>query len=369
MTKKVLTFTKKVLPNSNTFVASQALNLPNIKPVFIGFEKDVTGISLIQGADYCVMNEYSKLPRVDRLALEVFGYVNNNWKEALSCQQASLLHAHFGKGGYYCTPIAKQLDLPLITTFHGSDITQKDKHSYNKKHREVVFQNSDIILAVSNFIKKKLVSRGCPENKIIQHYTGIDTQFFCPTGDKTKHPSILFIGRLIKQKGCQYLLQAMKTINKASPETELIIIGDGTESKALKEQASSLNNVSFLGRKNKEQVKALMASAWLMCAPSITLSRGNEEGLGTVFLEAQAMGTPVVSFDTGGVAEAVVHESTGILVPEKNTAMLAEALLLLLTSNTTRNNFSVQGVAHIERNFDVVKQGKRLENIYTDLIK
>ncbi len=368
MSKKVLIFTKKVLPRSNTFVANQALNLPNFEPVFIGFEKDKTGISLIHKAPYSVQKEYSTHPRLGKLALEVFGYLNSDWKASLMQQKASLIHAHFGKGGYYCTPIAKQLNLPLITTFHGSDITQKDKYSYKQKHRDVVFKNSNKVLAISNFVKTKLIDRGCPENKIIHHYTGIDTDFFSPNGNKTVYPSILFTGRLIKQKGCQYLIHAMAIINKKLPEAKLLIAGYGTEEKKLQEQAATLKNILFLGQKNIYEVRDLMASSWLMCAPSIVLSRGNEEGLGTVFLEAQAMGTPVVSFDTGGVSEAVLHDRTGLLVPEKDINLLAEALILLLTSQSKRQSFSSQGRDHIKEQFDVVKQGKKLDKIYTNIL-
>jgi len=368
MATKVLTFTKKVLPTSNTFVASQALNLPSMKPVFIGFEEDNTGISLIQDAPVCVQSSYLKLPLIGKLALEIFGYINKGWRKALREQRASLIHAHFGKGGFYCLPIAKELGIPLVTTFHGSDITQKDRHSYNQKHREAVFQHSDKILAISKFIQDKLLAAGCPENKVIQHYTGIDINFFNPTGSKTNYPSILFVGRLIKQKGCQYLLNAMAAINKVLPEAKLIIAGDGVERKSLQEQASHLKNVTFVGSQNKDQVKALMADAWVMCAPSITLSRGNEEGLGTVFLESQAMGTPIVSFDTGGVSEAVVHENTGLLVTEKDPHALSEALILLLSNHLVRNEYSKNGIARIQQHFDVTKQGRKLEKIYSDLL-
>ena len=368
MAKKVLIFTKKVLPNSNTFVAAQALNLPTMEPVFIGFSKDKSGISLIQDKDFFVQDNYQLFPFLAKLALEKFSYVGKSWETVLRDQQPNLIHAHFGKGGFYCAPIAKKLALPLITTFHGSDITQIDKFSYNQAHRNVVYQRSNKIIAASKFIEQKLIERGCPQDKIVQHYTGLDTQFFSATDDKTNYPSILFVGRLIKQKGCHYLLKAMHAINQAIPEARLIIAGNGVELKALETQASTLKNISFVGKQTAEQVKALMAKSWLLCAPSINMARGNEEGLGMVFLEAQSMKTPVVSFKTGGVAEAVDHDKTGFLVPEKDVGALSEALLLLLSSNSLRERFAQQGEDFIKENFDISKQCKKLENVYQGIL-
>ena len=175
MTKKALIFTKRVLPRSNTFVAAQGTNLPSIKPVFIGFTKDSSGIDLIKDYSTCVLEEYDKHPTWSKFLLEGLGYLSPNWHSALAAQNAQLIHAHFGKGGYYCATLAKKLQLPLLTTVQGSDITQQDKFSYGTRHRKVVFEHSEKILAVSEFIKNKLIERGCPEHKIIQHYIGIDS--------------------------------------------------------------------------------------------------------------------------------------------------------------------------------------------------
>ncbi len=364
MSKKVLIFTKKVLPRSNTFVASQGNNLPTISPIFIGFKKDNTGLDLITGQATCVQEEYLKLNTIAKLGLEKFSYLSPSWRDALKSWQADIIHAHFGKGGFYCTPISKALQLPLITTFHGSDITQNDKFSYNQKHRKIAFQQSDKIIAVSKFIQQKLISRGCPSNKIIQHYIGIDNKYFSPSGNKTQQPSILFVGRLIEQKGCQYLLQAMRSINKIMPDAQLIIAGYGNYKKTLDVMAADLNNVHFIGPQNREQVKTLMEQAWLTCLPSIRMKRGNEEGLSTVCIESQAMGTPIVAFNTGGVNEAVEDEKTGILVEEKNINQLTDSLITLLESNQLRQRFSKAGISRVDKLFNVHQQCAKLERLY-----
>ena len=367
MAKKVLIFTKRVLPLSNTFVAAQGNNLPSFTPVYIGLRSNKGGIDLIDGQATCVQEKYESLPLISRLMLDGFQYLTPKWKTALGELSADIIHAHFGKGGYYCTPIAKRLQLPLITTFHGSDITQKDKFSYNKKHREIVFKQSAKIIAVSKFIENKLLQAGCAPEKIIQHYIGIDTQYFLPKGKKSEQPSVLFVGRLIEQKGCQYLLQAMKIVQKELPDTQLIIAGDGNYREKLQDLGADLKNVSFIGAQNRAQVKELMSEAWLTCLPSIRMARGNEEGMPTVCMESQAIGTPVVAFNTGGVSEGVEHGLTGLLSPEKDVEQLADNLLSLLRSDSTRAVFAKAGIERTNTLFNIKSQCQILENIYQEL--
>lgn len=367
MPNKVLIFTKRVLPLSNTFVAAQGNNLPSYTPIYFGLRSNKKGIDLIDGQLTCVQEKHEKFPLISRLMLDGVRYLTPTWKSALTDLSANLIHAHFGKGGYYCTPISQSLNLPLITTFHGSDITQKDKFSYNKKHRKIAFQQSSNIIAVSKFIENKLLEGGCPPEKIIQHYIGIDTQYFSATGNKCEQPSVLFVGRLIEQKGCQYLIQAMKAVQKKLPEAKLVIAGDGNYQDKLRALAADMKNIIFVGAQNRAQVKDLMSSAWLTCLPSIKMARGNEEGMPTVCMESQAMGTPVVAFDTGGVSEGVERDITGLLSPQKNVEQLAENLLTLLTSNLLREKFASAGIKRTHTLFNIKSQCQILENIYTTL--
>lgn len=369
MSSKVLIFTKRVLPRSNTFVAAQGNNLPSFEPVYIGLRNNKTGIDLIAQKQTCVQENIEPLPVLSRLLLDGCQLLTHRWAQQLANQHANIIHAHFGKGGYYCTPIAKKLDLPLVTTFHGSDITQADKFSYNKKHRTITFQQSEKVIAVSQFVKNKLINGGCPEHKIIQHYIGIDNQFFSPVKNKYAQPTILFVGRLIEQKGCQYLLQAMKIINKRLPEAQLIIAGYGVYEQKLRALATDINNVTFVGAQNTQQVKILMSEAWVTCVPSIVMKRGNEEALGMVCIESQAVGTPVVAFNSGGVGEGVVDQQTGLLCEQKNVAQLADKLLTVLQSPSICKQLSQAGILHVDQTFNIHRQCQKLEDIYLNICK
>ncbi|TYK67409.1 glycosyltransferase [Colwellia echini] len=369
MKYNILIFTKKVLPRSNTFVAAQTKGLKQFIPTFIGFRKDKTGLSLIGESDTCTLQEHTKYLNISKFALEVFYYVPKRWKHALQAKKPSIIHAHFGKGGFYCVNIANSLDIPLVVTFHGSDITQNDKFSYNTKHRKLVFDNAKIIIAVSKFIETKLLENHCPKEKIIQLYTGIDCTFFSTKQENNDIPTVLFVGRLIKQKGVDYLLKAMQLVEKKLPQAQVIIAGDGVQRKYLEELGRLNKNIKFVGSQSREQIRDLMDNAWILCAPSIRMTRGNEEGLGMVFLEAQAMGTPIISFDTGGIKEAVIDGKTGLLVKEGDINTLSEKIELLLTDTELRNKFSYAGIKHVREHFNINHQNKVLENLYLQTIK
>ena len=151
------------------------------------------------------------------------------------------------------------------------------------------------------------------------HYTGIDTEFFNPQRPAVRAPIVLFVGRLVAKKGCDYLIRAMARVQETAPEVRLVVLGDDHLRNQLERQATAvLKNFIFLGAKEPVVVKHWMGRATVFCTPSVTAPSGDAEGFGMVFVEAQAMGLPVVSFASGGIPEAVANNETGFLVAEKD---------------------------------------------------
>jgi glycosyltransferase involved in cell wall biosynthesis len=96
----------------------------------------------------------------------------------------------------------------------------------------------------------------------------------------------------------------------------------------------------------------------------VTAKNGDSEGFGIVFAEAQACATPVVSFSTGGIPEAVAHGETGLLAPEGDWQSLASHLLLLLQNSELRMGLGFAGRRRVVSQFDLCKQTAVLEDLY-----
>lgn len=364
MKGSVLIFRKQLLSYSETFIADQGRLLPDMRAVFIGYRENSTGIELLDDLPRCLQTEHSAISTLSRLRSSLGLGANRRWLKAMKSYSPRLIHAHFGTNATSALPIAKQLDVPLFASFHGYDITRNDAPIAYKNARSALFQEAHSIIAISDFIQRKLIERGCEESKIHRHYIGVDTEFFSGKKTESERPTVLFVGRLVSQKGCTELLQAMKAVWETFPTARVQFVGDGPLLALLKQQAGDSASVEFLGAKTREEVRDLMLRAWVLCNPSLATSDGATEGLGMVFLEAQAVGTPVVSFDTGGVVEAIDHSNTGYAVPASDIGALADALITLLGSDSLRNSMGTAGKVRIRENFNLVDQCAKLQRIY-----
>jgi colanic acid/amylovoran biosynthesis glycosyltransferase len=365
----VIIFRDFLLAPSETFVRSQASALRRFVPVYAGSRR-VHGLDLPPEDTY-VVSQGNRIGQVREAVFKLFGSAPQ-LIQALRNLDALLIHAHFGADGLRALPLARRLGLPLVVTFHGSDATATDLR-YGKTHyghrrylanRPLLQQGASQFLAVSDFIQRKLLEQNFSPGKVMVHYIGVDTELFSPQKGETA-PTVLFVGRLVERKGAEYLIRAMAEVQKQLPEAELVLIGDGPLRKELETLAkSTLTKYRFLGVQNPESVREWMDQAAIFCAPSVTARSGETEAFGIVFAEAQALEKPVVSFASGGIPEAVAHDETGLLAPERDWRTLATYLSTLLQNADLRRRFGRAGRLRTLRLFDLKKQTSLLEDIY-----
>jgi colanic acid/amylovoran biosynthesis glycosyltransferase len=357
---------------SETFIRAQASALKRHLPVYAGLRR-VTGLELTKQR-ICVLNDGSLVGQAKEVAFKLFGTAPGFVKD-LQLLKSRLIHAHFGADGFRALPLAARLGVPLIVTFHGSDATATnvDGHKVPYGHRRYLANKSQLqngaaqFIAVSEFVKSKLLAQGYPEKKVKVHYIGIDTQLFLP-GSAESEPVVLFVGRLAERKGVDYLIRAMALVQNELPELELVIIGDGPLREELEGMAkASLRRFEFLGVQTPEQVRDWMSRARIFAAPSVRIGSGEEEGLGMVFLEAQAMEKPVVSFASGGIVEAVEHGVAGFLEQERDWQSLAKDILLLARDANLRRRMGIAGRERVLRVFNIERQTALLEDFYLDV--
>lgn len=367
MTSTVAIFRKRLLSYSETFIADQGQMLPNWKPLFCGYQKDPSGLQMLEAATTLLLDEHSRLPSLSKLLLRQGYSAGIAWFRAIADHAPALIHAHFFNDGIDAVKIGQRLGLPVVTTLHGHDITKYENATAQSPANRQFFDRVDQVIAVSDFIAEQALARGCPEQKLVQHYIGIDLEKFTQPKNESEDPSLLFVGRLVEKKGCTYLLQAMEQLKPRFPELRLTIIGEGNLKSELQQEVLARRlNVDFAGTANAAEIRQQLADCWLFVAPSITAASGDAEGLGMVFLEAQALQTPVVSFRSGGLVEAVAEGDTALLSDEKDVGGLARNIGDLLENPDLRHNMGKAGRERVERFFDVRKQCAKLESIYSE---
>jgi len=111
-------------------------------------------------------------------------------------------------------------------------------------------------------------------------------------------------------------------------------------------------------------VRRLLQGACALILPSVTAQNGDAEGLGIVLLEAAATGVPVVATRHGGIPEAIAEGDSGLLVPERNSDALAEAIDELLNDGARQARMGESARRFVCEQFDIHKQCSQLETLY-----
>ena len=153
--------------------------------------------------------------------------------------------------------------------------------------------------------------------------------------------NILFVGRLEKRKGLNYLLEAHKQIKQEIPDSRLIVVGPGTRLRNKYEKRvaqNGLKDVFFVGCVSHDELPRYYKTADIVCAPAT-----GKESFGIVLLEAMALGKPVVATNIDGYASIMTHGAEGLLVPPKNKKALARALVSLMADESLRRQMGARG--------------------------
>jgi len=365
-------FSDHLLYPSETFIRSQASALSAFEPIFAGSRR-VAGLELPDDKTYTI-NKGGLRGALLEFAFKLAGFAPG-FAQRLSALKPVLMHAHYAANGFRVLPLVKHLRLPLVVTLHGSDITATDTRyeplRFGQRrylaNKEKLQKNGSLFLAVSNFLRRKLLQQGFPQEKVLVHYIGVNTSIFHPASTERER-LILFVGRFVECKGVELLIQAAAEVQNHLPDTELVLIGDGSLRSSLEIQAKSLlRRYQFLGACSPEDVRMWMNRASVICAPSIRARSGAEEAFGMVCAEAQAVAKPVVAFNSGGISEVVAHERTGFLAPEGNCRALAQYLILLLESPELRQQFGHEGRRRVLEAFDLEQRTRVLESIYANV--
>jgi len=402
---RVAVYREMLLNPTEPYIRTQAEALRRYESFYVGVSRVPNGLALPDdrtfvlhdryvGADRALDRLLTRLPhrgrmdalarggllaRASRQAFIRFGR-SPRLVRAIAAARATLVHAHTGINGAHALPLARALDLPLVVTFHGYDATASDAELARHPLRGGIYlqrraelqRDAALAIAVSGFIRDRVVARGWPAERVVVHHMGVDTGQHAPAPDAVpvgeRAPIVFYAGRLIEKKGLRHLIDALALVRERIPDAEIVVAGNGPLRGALAARAEAARvPIRFLGRVTQAGVDEWMQRAAVDCMPSVRAANGDSEGLPTAVVEAMACGVPVVASAHAGIPEAVVHEETGLLAPEGDVPALAAHLTRLLDDPTLRARFGAAGRARALRHFDHRRQAERLEALYDEV--
>jgi glycosyltransferase involved in cell wall biosynthesis len=372
--RNILFYRDRLLPFSETFIKEQGESFCRFTPYYLG-ARPSAGIVLPPERTMFIGGR-GPIGRVQEVLFKGFHFAPTTLRK-IRMLRPVLVHAHFAQDGIEAMPISEALNIPLVVTFHGYDVTARDEFMKTQRRgrrylrlRRMLGETGARFIAVSEFIAGKARESGFPKDKIQVHYIGVNTEKFRPDPEIAREALVLFVGRLVEKKGCEYLIRAVASLQGEIKGLKLAIIGDGPLRGSLEQLARTEScDCQFLGAQTPEIVRQRMNQARVCCVPSVTAASGDSEGLPTVVQEAQAMELPVVGFASAGIPEAVVHKVTGLLSAERDWVTMAMHLKTLLTDDDVWRKFGIAARERMCRRFNIKIQASILEDLYEEVLE
>jgi len=209
-------------------------------------------------------------------------------------------------------------------------------------------------------------------HKVHVIYHGIDSkqQYFGGESDKNSGRSFVFVGsRLVEKKGLKYVIEASNFLKAKGVNHEIHIVGPGPMYAELMDYARRLgvSDRVFIsgggGGLSHEEVKTYFKRAHVFLHPSVVTSEGDVDGVPTFVIEAALAKLPIVTTGVGSIAD-LIDDQTGILVPDKNSVAIADALEKLIDDPTLRKTLGEAAYEKARRLFDLDVNVAKLEEMF-----
>lgn len=237
----------------------------------------------------------------------------------------------------------------IVCTSHGTDLFGLTGTLFRWLQKHVIAK-VDKLTVVSTALRVHAISLVNRDDvEVIPMGVDLAGAFTPPDTPGRSSSKLLFVGRLVEQKGLQYLILAMPAILKCHPQVTLTIAGDGPERENYQRLAttSGMNgSIRFLGALENAALNELYGRATAFVSPSLA------EGLGLTFVEASGCECPVVATDLPAILDIVIDGVTGLICRQKDSADLAAKVCFLLEYPELREAMGRAGRQYVQERFD-----------------
>lgn len=280
--------------------------------------------------------------------------------------------AEYGPTAVSVMDACKDASVPLIAHFHGFDAYTHDVMSkYQNKYVEL-FKQAAAVIAVSEDMKKQLISIGSDENKTFVNACGADVPEGLIATPKDSAINFVMVGRLVEKKAPFISLIAFSEVVKSYPDAKLDIIGDGFLLNSCKQLADGLGiskQVVFHGPQPHSKVFDVMKNARCFIQHSVITPDNDHEGTPVGVLEAMGMGLVVISTKHGGINDVIENGITGSLVDEFDMEAMTKSMLYYAENPDKAQKIGESARLEIMNNRTSKKSVDRLWSIISQAIK
>ncbi len=274
--------------------------------------------------------------------------------------------------GWMAMKLSNLFNIPYVIVVHGADMNATVHLHGAKKRIAEVYRQAGKVIAVSGHLKRKINSyfKNVACRTIYQGYDPLliekAAKFKKSKKNQTEKITVVSICKLIKSKGVEYNILALKRLAGRYPNLKYKIIGDGEDRSRLEKMASDLNlrdRIEFTGRMKSEDAYEEIARADIYSMPSY------KEGLGIVYLESMAIGAPVIGCEGVGICDLVNNGINGFLAPPKNVEALAEIWEKLILNPDLRQKIGHAGQLTVSENFTWDKIAAEYDKTFREILQ
>lgn len=286
-----------------------------------------------------------------------------------------VVHTHLQHGDLYGIPAARWAGVPVVITSRHNDDVRRRNRALRWLNRWLWGQVSAGIGISESVRQFSMEVENVPADKIVTIHYGIAVKgdYKSSTVSQTAlrselqlPPTATLVGtvcRLLDWKGVQYAIDAFSQVQQQFVEAHLVITGDGPMRQSLQLQVRQLGlteRVHFLGWRSDATL--------VMSGLDVFLMPSEREGFGIVLLEAMSHALPVIGSRAGAIPEVVVDGETGLIIPPKDPAALAEALAHLLADRPLRQYMGLLGFDRLEVHFSAERMIDQTLGLYRQLL-